>query len=95
MGWGKYAGVNSFNNPFSSLSESLSFRPLVSDNLKTGGAPSYDQWFRGDAAIFGGIEYYLPISKPLTLKIEYDPYDYLDFSANNRSDANYDIFTCE
>ena len=89
MCWGKYAGNNSFDNPLSSISSSLSFRPLVSDNAKLGGSPSYDQWFRGDASLFGGFEYRFPKLKKLKLKVEYDPFDYFDFSANNRSDASY------
>ena len=36
---------------------------------------------------FGGIEYHLPSSRNIKLKIEYDPFDYLDFSANRRVDA--------
>ena len=91
MGWGKFAGKNSFENPLSQISTSLSFRPVVSDNFKLGGSPSYDQWFRGDATIFGGIEYSLPFTRGLNLKLEYDPFDYLDFSAFNRVDAIYGL----
>lgn len=91
MGWGKYAGDNSFENPLSSISNSLAERPLVSDNMKLGGTPSYDQWFRGDASLFGGFEYRFPKLKALKLKIEYDPFNYFNFSANNRSDALYNL----
>jgi hypothetical protein len=87
MGWGKYAGDNSFKNPLSRLSSSLSSRPATSNNYKLGGSPSYDQWFRGDATVFGGIEQSLSFARSLNLKLEYDPLDYLNFSANNRGDA--------
>ncbi len=87
MGWGKYAGDNSFKNPLSRLFSSLSSRPATSNNYKLGGSPSYDQWFRGDATVFGGIEHSLSFARSLNLKLEYDPLDYLNFSANNRGDA--------
>ena len=89
MGWGKFVGKNSFKNPLSEFSSSLSTRPSISDNYKLGGSPSYDQWFRGDATIFGGIEHSLSFAKGLNLKLEFDPLDYLNFSANNRGDAIY------
>ena len=91
LGWGKYAGENSFDNPLTKLKDSLSIRPVYSDNFKSGGSPSYDQWFRGDAAIFGGVEYYFPKTKGLTLKVEYDPYDYYKFSAGSGGGAKSEI----
>ena len=87
MGWGKFVGDNNFDNPFSFLSDSFDIRPLVSDNFDSGGTVSYDKWFRGNAALFGGIEYFFPKVSGLSMKLEYDPYDYFDFSADNRGDA--------
>ena len=40
--------------------------------------------FRGNAALFGGLEYFVPNQNGLSIKLEYDPFDYLDFSAQNR-----------
>ena len=91
MGWGKFVGSNNFENPLSFLSNSLDIRPAVSDNYDLGGTPSYDKWFRGNAAMFGGVEYFFPKVKGLSMKVEYDPYDYFDFSAQNRSDAIYEL----
>ena len=91
IGWGKFAGDNSFKNPLSGLSSSLLSRPLVSDNYNLGGSLSYDQWFRGNASIFGGLEWSIPNIDGLNLKLELDPFNYLDFSAPNRSDAVYKI----
>ena len=91
MGWGKFVGKNSFKNPLSEFSSSLSTRPAISDNIKSGGSPSYDQWFRGDATIFGGIEHSLSFTRGLNFKLEFDPLDYLNFSANNRGDAIYEL----
>ncbi len=62
-------------------------RPSAS--VKTG-TPAYNQWFRGDATLFGGIEYQPTSLKGLKLKVEYDPIDYFDFSANFRSDLSFD-----
>jgi len=91
MGWGKFVGTNNFENPLSFLSDSLDIRPAVSDNYDLGGTPSYDKWFRGNAAMFGGVEYFFPKVKGLSMKVEYDPYDYFDFSAQNRNDAIYEL----
>ncbi|MDC0440090.1 YjbH domain-containing protein, partial [Gammaproteobacteria bacterium] len=91
LGWGKLTGNNSFDNPLSFLSNKFNLRPRVSGNLDRGGTPSYDKWFRGDAALFGGLEYFIPNRNGLSIKLEYDPYDYLDFSAPNRIDASFDL----
>ena len=91
MGWGKFVGSNNFKNPLSFLSNSLDIRPAVSDNYDLGGTASYDKWFRGNASMFGGVEYFFPKVKGLSMKVEYDPYDYFNFSARNRSDAIYEL----
>ncbi len=91
MGWGSFVGDNSFDNPLSILSDSLNIRPIVSDNYEQGGTPSFDKWFRGNATMFGGVEYFFPRVKGLSLKLEYDPYDYFNFSALYRSDAIYEL----
>jgi hypothetical protein len=91
IGWGKFAGKNSFKNPLAELSSSFLSRPLVSDNLNYGGSLSYDQWFRGNASIFGGLEWRVANINGLNLKLEYDPFNYFDFSASNTGDADYEI----
>tara|TARA_B110000259_G_scaffold181245_1_gene222981 strand:- start:244 stop:2067 length:1824 start_codon:yes stop_codon:yes gene_type:complete len=91
LGWGKFVGSNSFENPLSFLSEGFDFRPSVSDNYNQGGTPSYDKWFRGNTAIFGGVEYFFSKAKGLSMKIEFDPYNYSDFSANFTPDASYEL----
>ena len=87
LGWGKFVGSNNIENPLSFISERFNIRPSRSSNYDLGGTPSYDKWFRGNATIFGGIEYFFPKVKGLSIKMEYDPYDYFDFSANKRNDA--------
>ena len=90
LGWGKFTGENSFENPLSFLSDKFDFRPSTSNNYDRGGKPSYDKWFRGNAALFGGLEYFVPNQNGLSIKLEYDPFDYLDFSGRNRKDLSFD-----
>jgi hypothetical protein len=91
LGWGKFAGKNSFDNPLSFISDEFKTRPLVSEYNDEGGTLSFDKWFRGNAALFGGLEYFIPSNKRLSIKLEYDPYDYVDFSAQNNSDASFSL----
>ncbi len=51
---------------------SLGTRPKV--NLGNGGKPNPNQWFRGDAALFGGLEY--AVNDKWTAKVEYSSDDY-------------------
>ena len=87
MGWGKFVGSYKIDNPLSFLSDRFETRPSTSSNFDFGGTPAYDKWFRGNATLFGGVEYFFPTINRLSMKLEYDPYDYFDISANNRIDA--------
>jgi hypothetical protein len=90
LGWGKFAGINNFENPLNFISDGFKTRPIISDNYGVGGTPSFDKWFRGKASLFGGIEYFPRKLKGSSFKLEYDPYDYMDFSAGGlRDDASY------
>ena len=89
VGWGKFVGQKNYKNPFSFVSDKFLTRPDNSVNFQTG-QPTYNQWFRGDATLFGGVEYQFSKIKGLKIKLEYDPYDYFDFSANNRPDILID-----
>jgi len=91
MGWGKFVGANSFDNPLSFIHKNFDTRPSVSSNYDEGGTPSYDKWFRGNATFFGGAEYFFPSIKGLSIKAEYDPIDYIDFSASNRPGASFNL----
>ena len=64
-----------------SISDGFAIRPAISDFLDYGGTPSFDQWFRGDVSIFGGFEYTFSNLRGLKMKMEYDPFNYRDFSA--------------
>ncbi|MCA8882438.1 MAG: YjbH domain-containing protein [Rhodobacteraceae bacterium] len=68
IGWGRLGSFNSIG--------SFGDRPpQTAESIGTGGKLNADQWFHGDAALFGGLAW-RPIDK-LTLKAEYssDAYD--------------------
>ncbi len=64
LGWGRLGSYGSIGSPFGS-------RPAVDPT----GTPNADQWFRGDAAPFAGVEY--KISDTWTFKGEYSSDAYL------------------
>ena len=69
LGWGRLGTQGSIGQPFGSRP------PLTSDDY---GKLQFDQWFRGDAAVFGGVEYKL--NDRWTVKAEYssDAYELED-----------------
>ncbi len=68
LGWGRLASSGSIGSPFGSD------RPTFNPN-STGGDLAYDQWFRGPAAPFAGLEW--QINNRLGLKAEYSSDAYL------------------
>ena len=66
IGWGRLGSYNAF--------ATNGTRPAA--NLGRGGIPTYDRWFRGDVATFGGVSY-APNDR-LTFKLEYSSDDYFD-----------------
>jgi hypothetical protein len=66
LGWGRLGSEGSIG--------SLGNRPT--ELIGEGGVPTYDRWFRGDVAPFGGIAW-TPIER-LTLKAEYSSDAYLE-----------------
>ncbi|MGV2989302.1 YjbH domain-containing protein [Vibrio sp. E150_011] len=73
MGWGYLGTRDNVPNPFCQVSDGFCTR--ASDTKGNGGMASYDRWFRGPAALFGGVEYQTPW-QPLRFKLEYDSNDY-------------------
>ncbi len=72
VGWG-YIG-NSGNLTSDKKDESIDCGRDQSFGGK-GGTVDYDRWFKGCAALFGGVEYQTPW-EPLRIKVEYDGNDY-------------------
>ncbi len=67
LGWGRLGQVNGFTNPLSILGEGFETRP--DDSIATGGTILTGQFFRGDAAFFGGVEW--RVNDEWTLLAEY------------------------
>ena len=67
IGWGRFGTYNGFTNPLGILDERFETRP--GGFTGTGGQIESARWFRGDAAIFGGLAY--KATDNLTLKAEY------------------------
>ena len=86
IGWGRFAGNDQKSNPLSFISNKFDFRQRYSDNYNLGGSLSYDQWFRGPASYFGGIELPIKFLRGLSIKIEYDPFLYYGNNALGSSD---------
>jgi len=68
IGWGLLGSEGGLNSPLSFLHDSFRER---TNSFGEGGAFSFKDWFSGDAALFGGIEYDLN-RYGLRLKLEYD-----------------------
>ena len=59
MGWGRLGSYNSFRNPISYIAESFRTRPSNTTQSGQGnvGDVDFGQWFKGPAALFGGVQY--------------------------------------
>ncbi|WJG11226.1 YjbH domain-containing protein [Aliiglaciecola sp. LCG003] len=75
LGTGYLGAEGNITNPFCKLKDSFCERP--SGFSGSGGKVDYNEFFKGPASIFGGIEYRTPV-EGLTLKLEYEGNDYLD-----------------
>lgn len=73
LGWGYLGQRGNISNPMCKLSDRFC---ADRDGFKgNGGSFDYERFFKGQSAIFGGVEYQTPF-KPLQLKLEYDGNDY-------------------
>ncbi|SLN66117.1 YjbH domain-containing protein [Roseisalinus antarcticus] len=58
IGWGRLAGRDPFDAPLGFLSDEFKTRPVAgAGGFSTTGQLDFDNWFRGDAAVFGGVSY--------------------------------------
>lgn len=55
IGWGRLGEIGGFTNPLGVLDPAFEVRP--DDSILTGGTILSGQFFRGDAALFGGVEW--------------------------------------
>ena len=80
LGWGRFGTRNPLFSP-------LGERPAL--DFGQGGRVSYDQFFRGDAALFGGLDY--RVSDKLSLQVEYSSDAYLRETSNGSLTVNAPI----
>lgn len=73
MGWGYLGQRDNIPNPFCEIADRMCERPTGFSGR--GGKFEVDQWFRGPAAVFGGVNYRSPVDG-LNLQLEYDGNDY-------------------
>jgi hypothetical protein len=71
IGWGYVGGRGDITNPFSLLNDRFNVRPIDRET----GQFSTNRYFRGPAALFGGVIYQTPWEW-LVVKAEYDGNDY-------------------
>ena len=70
IGWGRLAGQGAFSNPLGVFSDRFDTRPASNSNGQ-GGEIEFGNWFRGEAALFGGASW--QYSDQLTFLAEYSP----------------------
>ncbi|MEP4037966.1 YjbH domain-containing protein [Pseudophaeobacter sp.] len=83
LGWGRLGQRNSFTNPLGILDERFKVRPA--NNVGVGGQFSFNQWFRGPAAVFAGAQY--EVTDRLTLLAEYSSDTYVEETSRMGFDA--------
>lgn len=87
VAWGYPGNSGNISNPFCHASDKYCER----DGSREAGNVSFDNMFKGPAAIIGGIEYQTPWH-PLRLKLEYDGNDYKgDFAKNIKQDSHWNM----
>ncbi|MEL6570450.1 MAG: YjbH domain-containing protein [Pseudomonadota bacterium] len=94
LGWGRLGSRNGFDNPLGVIDDRFQTRPALQNAAKgEGGQIDVAQFFRGDAAVFGGVTY--QYSDKLTLKAEYSSDGYTRETDNgtldNRSPLNFGL----
>lgn len=67
LGWGRLGSRGGFSNPLGVISDRFDTRPAR--DTGEGGTVNLDQFFRGDAALFGGVEW--QATERLRLQLEY------------------------
>jgi hypothetical protein len=90
LGWGRLGTVGGFTNPLGVFSDSFKTRP--SRAFGTGGDLESAEWFRGDAAFFGGVEWLVNPRLRLTAEYSSDDYSREDGAAfDYRSPLNFGL----
>lgn len=74
LGFGYLGTSGNITNPFCKVADAYCTRPSGTDGK--GGQVSFGKFFKGPAALYGGVEYQTPW-QPLRFKLEYDSNNYL------------------
>lgn len=74
MGWGRLGSQGGFDNPLRVLSDRFDTRPNAIGGINSTGQLDSGNWFRGDAALFGGVQYWLNDRTILTAEYSSDAY---------------------
>ncbi|MCT4553145.1 MAG: YjbH domain-containing protein [Pelagimonas sp.] len=74
IGWGRFGSHNGFDNPLGVLASGLKNRPRQTPGVATTGRLDSSHWFRGDAALFGGLQYALNDRTVLSAEYSSDSY---------------------
>ena len=82
IGWGRLAGVGGFTNPLAIFGDSWKTRP--GREGAQGGIVEYQNWFHGDAALFGGVQWQATNKLLLTAEYSSDAYPQEDGVAFDR-----------
>lgn len=69
IGWGRLASHGGFDNPLAVFSDAFLRRPSGFSGIEDTGRVAFETFFRGDAALFGGVEY--QVNDRLRLMAEY------------------------
>ena len=80
LGWGRLATHGAFDNPLSVISDYFDTRGSGPSSINEVGRLEADQWFRGDAALFGGVEY--RFNDRFSLRAEYSSDAYVKESGS-------------
>ncbi|MCB5199749.1 YjbH domain-containing protein [Loktanella sp. TSTF-M6] len=80
LGWGRFGTQGGFENPLGALSGSFDARGARTVS-NTGGEVDSIEWFRGDAALFGGLQYQINDRTLATVEYSSDAYPFEDGTA--------------
>ena len=86
IGWGRLAGRGAFSNPLGVFGSRFDTRPDPNSNGQ-GGELEFGNWFRGDAALFGGASW--QYNDQLTFLAEYSP----DLYSQERENIGFEVRT--
>ena len=87
IAWGYLGSRGDMNNPFAWALGKRFHERQDWERTNPGGTINFHSLFRGEAALFGGIEYQTPW-KPLVLKLEYEGNDYHNEPLSNNQDQD-------